>query len=335
MNQLTDLEIENFSFRGLGPQVLLGTASDRYAGWIGQIYSRDRYTGKIQSRAKTVAGEHLREEVLPVESVQEYFEHFPCLEVDFTFYRALLDLELKPTANFHALAAYKKYLTPAHRLLLKVPQEIFAQKVMRGSQFQQNPEYLNPDIFTSRFYIPACELLDENIAAFIFEQEYQSKKSGPPPEQVVEDLERFFSRLPSDRRYHVEVRTPRYLGAPYFDFLQSRGIGQVLSHWTWLPQLKVQFEKSGRRFFNPLSVIRLMTPLRMKYDDSYLKAWPFDAEVPGMMSHIMLDDAVDIIREALLAQNRICVIINNRAGGNAPMIAQHLSRRLRPLSDAR
>jgi uncharacterized protein YecE (DUF72 family) len=32
-------------------------------------------------------GKTFIEEVLPVDSVQEYFEHFPVLEIDFTFYR--------------------------------------------------------------------------------------------------------------------------------------------------------------------------------------------------------------------------------------------------------
>ena len=30
--------IEDFKFRDLSPAVRFGTASDRYAGWIGQIY---------------------------------------------------------------------------------------------------------------------------------------------------------------------------------------------------------------------------------------------------------------------------------------------------------
>ena len=37
--------LESFHFRNLHPKVLIGTASDRYAGWIGQIYSQDRYAG--------------------------------------------------------------------------------------------------------------------------------------------------------------------------------------------------------------------------------------------------------------------------------------------------
>jgi hypothetical protein len=36
---------EKFEFRGLHTKVLMGTASDRYKGWIGQIYSSGRHDG--------------------------------------------------------------------------------------------------------------------------------------------------------------------------------------------------------------------------------------------------------------------------------------------------
>jgi len=76
--------IEKFQFRNLHSKISIGTASDRYAGWIGQIYSKDRYENKIKSRSKKLAGGSFQEDVLPVESVEEYFQHFSFLEVDFT-----------------------------------------------------------------------------------------------------------------------------------------------------------------------------------------------------------------------------------------------------------
>jgi hypothetical protein len=103
---------ETFHFRNLHPQVFIGTASDRYAGWIGQIYSPDRYTGRITKRTKIIAGKTFIEEVLPVDSVQEYFEHFPVLEIDFTFYRLLLDQDGQPIQNYHVLENYRPYLIP-------------------------------------------------------------------------------------------------------------------------------------------------------------------------------------------------------------------------------
>ena len=75
-------QIANFNFRDLHPNILLGTASDRYAGWIGQIYSEGRYDDRITRRTKKVRGKSFVEEVLPVASVTEYFEHFPTLVID-------------------------------------------------------------------------------------------------------------------------------------------------------------------------------------------------------------------------------------------------------------
>ncbi|NOQ96521.1 MAG: DUF72 domain-containing protein, partial [Desulfobacterales bacterium] len=95
--------LETFYFRDLHPNVFMGTASDRYAGWIGQIYSKERYQNSISMRPKAIGGKTLQEEVLPVGSVEEYFQHFSVLELDFTFYSLLFDKDLRPTQNYHVL----------------------------------------------------------------------------------------------------------------------------------------------------------------------------------------------------------------------------------------
>src|SRR4030065_2905903 len=102
--------MENFNFRSLHPQVFIGTASDRYAAWIGQIYSQDRYAGRITKRTKIVGGNTFVEEVLPVDSVEEYFTHFQVLEIGFTFYQPLLGKDGKPTQNYEVLKAYSRHL---------------------------------------------------------------------------------------------------------------------------------------------------------------------------------------------------------------------------------
>ncbi|MDP2046628.1 MAG: DUF72 domain-containing protein, partial [Deltaproteobacteria bacterium] len=60
--------MENFIFRSLHPQIFIGTASDRYAGWLGQIYSHDNYAGRLTKRTKIIGGKTFVEEVLPVDS---------------------------------------------------------------------------------------------------------------------------------------------------------------------------------------------------------------------------------------------------------------------------
>ena len=44
--------LEQFLFRNLHPLVKMSTASDRYAGWLGQIYTEERYQGRIGQHTK-------------------------------------------------------------------------------------------------------------------------------------------------------------------------------------------------------------------------------------------------------------------------------------------
>jgi len=316
-----------FQFRDLHPHVLIGTASDRYAGWIGQIYSEERYGKRISTRPKTVGGKSLKEEVLPVESVEEYFQHFSVLELDFTFYRVLLDKDSKPTQNYHVLQAYKRHLREDDRLILKVPQLIFALRLWRGGKFIENPDYLNPEIFIHQFYEPATDLLGHLINGFIFEQEYQPKRDRTPPDKFAAALDEFLDNIPRDGRYHVEVRTESLLSDPYFQVLEKYGVGQVLSHWTWLPPLLKQFNRNHRRFLSSdrQCIVRLMTPLRMRYEEAYIKAYPFNKLINGMLNLQMVNETVEVMLSAINQGVRANVIINNRAGGNAPTIAQKVS----------
>jgi uncharacterized protein YecE (DUF72 family) len=325
--------IENFFFRDLHPAVCLGTASDRYAGWLGQIYSRERFGGKTSKRAKSVGGKTVTEELLPVESVEEYFQHFSVLELDFTFYSLLLDEQSNPTPTFRVIETYCKHLRDSDRIVLKVPQTVFAQKLWREGKFAENPGYLNAEIFTQGFYKPAVKFLGTSCQGFIFEQEYQAKKERTSADLFVSALDRFFGQIPKDDRYHVEVRTEALLTKPYFETLEKHGIGQVLSHWTWLPPLRKQLAKASGRFFNAgkQAIIRLMTPIGMRYEEAYLKAFPFDKMVEGMMSPRMPEETAEIMIEALKQGVQANVIINNRAGGNAPLIAQKVAGRFSEL----
>jgi uncharacterized protein YecE (DUF72 family) len=334
---MSQSQIDNFSFRNLHPQILIGTASDRYAGWLGQIYSPDRYAGRITKRTKTISRKTFIEEVLPVDSVEEYFEHFPVLEIDFTFYRPLLDHGGQPTQNYQVLKTYCRHLKEGDRIILKVPQIITAHKVHRGDQHTENPSYLNSKIFTDQCYEPAVNLLGPNLSGFIFEQEYQRKEDRAPVADMAEALDKFFSQIPKDSRYHLELRTDLYLRDQIFEVLGKHGIGQVLSHWTWLPPLRKQLAKADGRFFNAGNecVIRLLTPLGMGYEDSFEKAYPFETLVEGMMTPEMILETVDIAKAAIEKGVFVNLIINNRAGGNAPMIAQLIAEKLIPKPKAK
>jgi uncharacterized protein YecE (DUF72 family) len=325
----TTLDVDTFRFRGLHPDIYLGTASDRYAGWLGQIYTPERYVGRITRRTNTVGGKAFVEEVLPVESVAEYFEHFRVVELDFTFYRPILDGTGKPTRTMHILQQYRRFLGEGDRVILKVPQLVFAQKLRRTAGFVSNPDYLQPDVFVRQFYEPAVDLFGASLAGMVFEQEYQRKEDRREPDQFARELELFFAAVPLDSRYHVELRTESYLVDPVFDIFKNYGVGQVLSHWTWLPPLKVQFARAGHNFFNSARqcVVRLMTPRNVRYEDAYARAHPFNRQVDGMMDSKMVEETVQIMHTAIREQVQVDLIANNRSGGNAPLIVQQIARR--------
>jgi hypothetical protein len=62
--------------------------------------------------------------------------------------------------------------------------------------------------------------------------------------------------------------------------------------------------------------------LGIRYEDSYVKAYPFDKLVEGMVQPEMVLETAEILRTAIEKGVLADVFINNRAGGNAPMIAR-------------
>lgn len=320
-------DLSEFRFRNLHPRLFLGTMSDRYAGWIGQIYSPEKYGGRIVRRSKKLGNRVFSEEVLPVESVAEYFLHFPVLEIDFTFYRPLLDRKGKPTPNFHVLRQYRSHMGPEDRVFLKVPQAICSRLVRRGGAYVPNESYLDAALFTEGFFNPAGEIMGETLHGMIFEQAYQRRYSQSSPENAADEWNRFFENIPPDPRYHLEIRTGRLLAPPLFAVLEDHAVGLVLSHWTWLPSLREQWERSkgGIASGDSSVVIRLVTPRAKTYEDTYVAAHPFGALVGGMLQDRTVEDTVEIVRGVVREGSQLYLFINNRAGGNAPLIAQRIA----------
>jgi uncharacterized protein YecE (DUF72 family) len=327
MKNTSTLDLTTFRFRSIHPKISIGTASDRYAGWIGQIYTKERYQGRTTRRTNTVGGKSFIEEVLPVDSVEEYFEHFPLLEIDYTFYRPLLETDGKPSPNYHVRRRYQSYMKDKDCIVVKVPQMITAQKLRRGSAYRENETYLNADVFTRQFYEPAVDVLGPSLTGFLFEQEYQRKQDRTPISHIAQKLDAFFDAIPRDSRYHIELRTESYLSTPVFKVLEKHGVGQVLSHWTWLPPLRKQFAKANRTLFNAgrQCIVRLITPIGMRYEVAYEKAHPFDTLVEGMLCHEMVEETVSLMKMGIEEGVKMNIIINNRAGGNAPLIARHIA----------
>jgi hypothetical protein len=63
----------------------------------------------------------------------------------------------------------------------------------------------------------------------------------------------------------------------------------------------------------------------MRYEDSFVKAYPFDRLLAGMLQPEMILETVEIMKTAIARGVLVNLIINNRAGGNAPLIAREIA----------
>ena len=66
----------------------------------------------------------------------------------------------------------------------------------------------------------------------------------------------------------------------------------------------------------------------MRYKDAYAKAHPFDKLVEGMLQSEMVSEVANFMREATANGIETSILINNRAGGNAPVIARRVAEQL-------
>lgn len=317
----------DYLFKHLSSSFFFGTASDRYRGWQGQIYAREY---GVTTRSKRVGEKTFKEETLEIRSVEEFFEHFDFVEIDYTFYQPLLDREGGALGSFHVLSEYGRFAGPGARFILKVPQEIVSRHTWQYDKHSRKREWkANPlsaqergEIFAIQFYKPAIEILGERLVAFIFEYGYERRDSGMSPGGNMESMGALVERLPPDERYHVEERTDWLKTPDYYRFLRDHGLGNVFSHWTFLPSLREQYGKSNGFVSDRLAVVRLLTPRGVRYEEAYARYFPFTRlmdEDPRM-----IQDAAFLIGQGVEMAIPVFVAVNNRAGGNAPEIARRL-----------
>lgn len=337
-------EAERYDVRRVHPQLSFGSASDRYAAWIDQIYPRDVWAGQVASRAKRVGAESFDERLLPIASVEDYFLHFGTLELDFTYYAPLLSTTGKPGPGVFTLEQYAEHAPANARFLVKAPQAFVARRVRRSTggrvQYVDNPEFLDAAGFRTRFLDPLARALGHKLAGIVVEQPYERAAESPEPDAFVHEWDRFFSELP-EAPFHLEIRSAHVLSSRYAEWLANRGIGWSFSHWQWLPTLKNQWELAGEHFTSDTreAVVRLMQPRDMTFDESFRLAHPFEKPSPALSAtpaaRRMVDETVALMYRAIEAGVTLHVVGNNRAWGNTPDLARTLALRFLDFAERR
>jgi uncharacterized protein YecE (DUF72 family) len=280
--------------------VYIGTSSWKYEGWIGQIYSRERYI--VRGR--------FSEKRFQAECLNEYAATFPIVCGDFSFYQ--FPSETYWQRLFHSAPPSLKYA-------FKVPEEVTVKTFPTHPRYGPraggtNETFLNAELFRSGF-LDLLEPYRDRVAALIFEFGSFSKQSYRDAGEFLRELGPFLACLPAGFRYAVEIRNPDFLGQDYFACLNERGVAHVFNAWTRMPALSVQMRLPGA-WTAGFTVARAL--LR--------QGRPYEQAVAAFSPYNEIKDANPEARRALrelIAHARerhepSYIFVNNRLEGNAP-----------------
>lgn len=280
--------------------ILIGTSSWKYEGWLGQVFTEDRYVtrGKF-SRKK-----------FEENCIAEYAEVFPIVCGDFAFYQ------------FPSHAFWQKLFTaapPQLRWAFKVPEEITVKQWPGHARYGaraglENENFLNADLFRHAF-LDALAPYRERVSVMIFEFGNLSKKTMPDLDAFLTQVNRFLGELPAVWRYSIELRNSEFLEPAYFACLRRYNVAHVLNAWSRMPELGLQLQMEDV-FTADFTVARALLKYGRTYESAVKSFEPYRAvqeENPG---------ARDALKAILARAKRIkqpaFVFVNNRLEGNAP-----------------
>jgi uncharacterized protein YecE (DUF72 family) len=238
---------------------------------------------------------------------------------DSTFYRP-------PSAN--QLRHYLNQIPEDFQMCFKVWEEItipsYAKQPRYGARAgQPNPRFLDTKLFNELVLTPYREAqFEPHAGPFLFE----FQRHGISTDEFCSRLDGFFSQVPKDFQYAVEIRNAGLLGPEYHEVLETHGVAHVYNHWAYMPALAEQHARLDS-FTAPFTVLRLLTPLKMSYEAAKKRAEPYTKIVEELPE--MRRETVELVRKAVAENRRAYVLVNNRSEGNAPLTVQALAEMLR------
>jgi uncharacterized protein YecE (DUF72 family) len=277
--------------------VYFGTSSWKYEGWLGQIYSPERYV--VRGRLSQKKFEQF--------CLSEYAEVFPIVCGDFSFYQF-------PTSQYwERLFASAP---PPLRFAFKVPEEITVRVWPGHPRYgnrggQGNPTFLNAAVFQAMF-LDLLKPYRDRIAVLIFEFGALVRFSV---EEFLDSLGAFLRVLPEDWRYAIEIRNPEFLTPQYLACLREHRVAHVFNAWTRMPELLVQ---SGIRdaWTTDFTVTRALLRFGRPYEQAVEKFQPYQSvQEPNESAR---EGLRHIVQESREARKAAYIFVNNRLEGNAP-----------------
>jgi uncharacterized protein YecE (DUF72 family) len=281
--------------------VYIGGSSWKYEGWLGQVYTRERYLarGRFSPRA------------FEQECLSEYAETFPTVCGDFAFYQF-------PTEDFWRKLFAR--VPEGFRFAFKVPEQItckmFPAQARYGAEAgKENPAFLDRALLEESFLRPLAPHRNKT-ALLIFEFGTFNRRAFAGVDEFLSRLDPFLASLPTEFRYAVEVRNPEFLARDYFAALRARGVAHVYNAWARMPELHRQM-----RIPDSVTADFLVCRALLRFGRPYEKA------VEAFKPYTEIRDPNPEARQSmriLIGRARedkrmLFLFVNNRLEGNAPM----------------
>jgi len=288
--------------RALAAQnIYIGGSSWKYEGWLGQIYSRERYLTRGRFSRKLFEAECLR----------EYAETFPTVCGDFAFYQF-------PSDEFwRRLFAH---VPENFRFAFKVPEQItckvFPGHARYGPQAgKENEAFLDSRILREMFLNPLLPYR-RKTALLIFEFGAFGRRSFAELGEFLDRLDPFLAALPPEFRYAVEIRNPEFLEKDYFSCLRGHRVAHVYNAWSKMPELRHQMAIPDSMTADFLVSRALLRHGRV-YEDAVGMFAPYtEIQDPNPEARASLRVLIGRAREN---KQFLFLFVNNRLEGNAPM----------------
>jgi uncharacterized protein YecE (DUF72 family) len=281
--------------------IFVGGSSWKYQGWLGQIYSRDRYLSRGRFSRKLFEAECLR----------EYAETFPTVCGDFAFYQF-------PTEEFWRRLF--QHTPDNFQFAFKVPEQItckvFPTHPRYGAQAgKENEAFLDSRVLQEMFLRPLLPHR-EKTALLIFEFGTFGHRSFAELAEFLDRLDPFLASLPPEFRYAVEVRNPEFLEKDYFSCLRRHGVAHVYNAWSKMPELRHQIALPDSATANFLVCRALLRHGRL-YEDAVATFAPYtEIQDPNPEARESMRILIGRAREN---KEFFFLFVNNRLEGNAPL----------------
>jgi uncharacterized protein YecE (DUF72 family) len=287
--------------------VHFGASSWNYPGWKGLVYHRD-YEGR--GAAAKMLEEYAR------------FPLFRTVGIDSSFYAP-------PTEA--VLASYAERLPAGFPCVSKVWNQLTVQTFSKAQDKARagkvNADFLNPDIFLEAVYEPYQRHFADHAGPFVFEFQTVGRGSGMTPERFADRLDEFFSALPREGRYAVEIRNEEFLTPMYFAVLREHGVAHVFNSWTRMPPIGDQLDLPGS-LSGPFIVARALLQQGRTYDEAVDAFAPYNRIQDP--SPPLRQDLLRLIETAVRTRIPAYLLVNNRAEGSAPLTVAEVLRMLPP-----